>query len=229
MSKQPVKRDFKNIRELRQVANINNTLDLIEQKNEVELKKNCNQTALERVKDYLDVDIEQLFDECSKNKYTACLLAMNIAKNSTRQGSKDEDLQFEVCNLTMNPLGVKIKNLSVNKFRPSKSGVIAENTDKVNKDDCLKSFDGKIEGKMTGWTFNKVSYGSGGHQDNVFREAHEFCDWVIAHRMDDDYIYVVIIDTDQTKKMNTLKKKKNTKLLIVDHFEFQQYVIEKFG
>ena len=229
MSKQPVKRDFEKIRELRRVANVKNVLDLIEQKNEIELKKNCNEKALERVKDCLDVDIEQLFDECSKNKYTAYLLAMNIAKNPTRQGSKDEDLQFEVCNLTMNPLGVKIKNLSVNEFRPIKSGGIAKNTDKVNKDDCLKSFDGKIEGKMTGWTFNKVSYGIGGHQDNVFREAHEFCDWVITHRMDDGDVYVVIIDTNQTKKMDTLKKKKNKNLLIVDHFEFQQYVIEKFG
>lgn len=74
------------------------------------------------------------------------------------------------------------KKLNVKDFRPTKDGSIID--DKAmkllqnKKSDCLKSFDGKISGKIDGWIFAKVVIGNGGHQDNVFEEADVFCKWI---------------------------------------------------
>ena len=42
--------------------------------------------------------------------------------------------------------------------------------------------------------FAKVAYGKGGHQDNVFAEAHEFGEWVEKHGSPDQ-LYIMLIDT----------------------------------
>jgi hypothetical protein len=70
--------------------------------------------------------------------------------------------------------------------------------------------------------------GNGGHQDNVFEEAHTFCEWVCKFGNTTE-LYVVLIDTDLTSQFNELKKKyhKNN-LLVVNHVDFQQYMIDKF-
>ena len=57
--------------------------------------------------------------------------------------------------------------------------IISERTYKmrdINKDCCLKSFDGSIDGKLSGYITAKISYGSGGHQDNVFEEMYTYAD-----------------------------------------------------
>ena len=84
--------------------------------------------------------------------------------------------------------------MSTTAFRPTKDGCILTNNQYkksgLKKNDCLKSFDAKLSGKVKGWVFAKVAYGKGGHQDNVFAEAHEFGEWVEKHGSPDKlYIY----------------------------------------
>jgi hypothetical protein len=72
---------------------------------------------------------------------------------------------------------------------------------KILKSNCLKSFDAKINGKVSGWIFCKTVYNHGGHQDNVFMEAHNFADWVVKFKKTDKSIYIILIDTDLTKEL----------------------------
>ena len=66
----------------------------------------------------------------------------------------------------------------------------------------------------------KVVYGSGGHQDNVFEESYNFCEWVLEHGIQHE-LYVVLIDTDMKTSFNSLrdkyhqKKKIKTCLLLI--------------
>lgn len=153
---------------------------------------------------------------------------MHIAKSAIRQGCFEEKMQLDICAQIASQRGVHIKNLSATAFRPTKDGRIINNTEakKIPKNDCLKSFDAKITGKITGWIFAKVVFGNGGAQDNVFEEAYTFCEWVQKYGNSDD-IYVVLIDTDLEQRFKILKNKFHEKnLLVVNHRELQEYFIQ---
>ena len=94
----------------------------------------------------------------------------------------------------------------------------------------LKSFDARITGKVEGYACNKVTAGGGGHQDNVDDELVEICKWVKKFHNDDGKLWVIIWDTDLTKKFNALKKEylDVPNLLVVNHIEFQQYIIDNY-
>lgn len=184
-------------------------------------------------------DTEKLLQYCRSDDRFARLLAGRISKNASRQGTKDEELQLSTCNLTTSKYGVYIENLTTTAFRPTKCGSIisgdqcvsthVEDTTKFMKTDCLKSFDGRISGKISGWIFAKVVYGTGGHQDNVFEEAHTFCHWVKKFGRADQ-LYVVLIDTDLVSAFQTLKNAflGIDHLLIANHIDFQKYIVSKF-
>ena len=74
--------------------------------------------------------------------------------------------------------------------------------------------------------FAKVAFGEGGHQDNVFSEAHEFVEWANKYAKDDE-LYIVLVDTDLNHKFKELKQKP-TKLNIkvCNHVEFQRFIID---
>ena len=74
----------------------------------------------------------------------------------------------------------------------------------IDLSECLKSFDGKITGLISGWIFAKIVIGSGGHQDNVFEEANNLCEWIIKFSDIND-IYIILIDTDLKIKFDKLK------------------------
>lgn len=63
---------------------------------------------------------------------------------------------------------------------------------------CLKSFDVKINGKIAGWVFAKIVIGNGGHQDNVFEETCNFGD--------KNDIYIVLIDTNLKIKFESIHR-----------------------
>ena len=188
--------------------------------------KNINENEFKRVLEENEITEEKLHEECLQNDLLNKILSGRISKNSSRQGTKDENLQLFTCNILSNKLGIKIENLSVNEYRPDDKGNIVYNS-KISKD-YLKSFDGKISGKIAGWIFSKIVYGNGGHQDNVFYEAHCLCEWI--KKFDKKELFVFLIDTDLERKINTLKRKyfliKN--ILIVNHFEFQEYLIKNY-
>ena len=192
----------------------------------------CNQKEYERVLCEIDITESELLDKCA-NDITMCkILGGRIAINASRQGTKDEELQIETCNITSSKCCITIEQLTTTQFRPTKTGEIIKNKQfrekKLTKNDCLKSFDAKISGKKEGWIFAKVVIGDGGHQDNVFEEAHQFAEWSIKYGKEDE-IYVLLIDTDLEKQFNELNEKyhKNN-ILVVNHVDFQKYLIDKY-
>lgn len=228
---EPIKLDYENIRAERQ--RINNLLvyDLLRLKNKNDLMKYINVEELKRILTDLDDTLDNILEKCSKDEKFAKLIAYIISKKSSRQGTKDEKLQLETCGLTSSKYGIFIENLKSTAFYPTKYGdIISYKIYKtINKNDCLKSLDGKISGLIKGWIFSKIVFGSGGHQDNVFNETYTFCDWIIKYGKDDE-LYVVLIDTNQLLNFNKLKSKYNkNNLLICNHIEFQEYIISKYS
>ena len=157
---------------------------------------------------------------------------------ASRQGTKDEAFILQKCNETTSKVGIYVENLSTTAFRPTKDGRILTNNQYkksgLKKNDCLKSFDAKLSGKVKGWVFAKVAYGKGGHQDNVFAEAHEFGEWVEKHGSPDQ-LYILLIDTDLTREFEALKLRFNfginnnkSRIIVCNHVDFQQMFIQHF-
>ena len=235
MTVSPIKLDCQNIRLERQRINNELVYSSIVKNDLVNFNKYINTHELTRVLEELDMSKDELIDYCRKCDITNRILSGRIAKNASRQGNKDEDLQLTTCNITSSKYGIYIENLSATAYRPTKSGRIIDKKqyDKLNlkKNDCLKSFDAKIQGKINGWIFAKVVYGEGGHQDNVFEEAHTLCDWVMNHNdLIGNQYYFVLIDTDLIYKFNDLHKKYKDVpyLFIVNNLSFQNYIIKNF-
>lgn len=227
----PIRLDFKQIRSQRQKTSNIEIMNNI--KNGDNIDEYINKNELERVLEETGLTKEELLYECEKNDLLANILAGRISKKTSRQGTKDEYLQMETCNKITSKYGIHIEKLNVKSYRATKCGVIIDEIEikkgNIKKDNCLKSFDGKIEGEMKGWIFAKVVYGNGGHQDNVFEEADILCDWVKKYNTTDTF--VLLIDTDLDKKLKILKDKYNDvkKLLIMNHYEFQEYVITNYS
>lgn len=226
----PKKLNFSEIRKDRQKENVNNVLNALINKNINKLKENSNLKELDRYLCDTKITIDTILNKCEFDKLYAYTLAKLIAKNATRQGCKDEDLQIDTCAKLAAKLDIKIENLPNNKYRVSKlSSKIYTNNDVkigiIDKSQCLKSFDGRItSSKVNGWIFAKVCFGDGGHQDNVFREEIEFCEWVLKYGNLDE-LYVVLIDSDKPNKLQSFAR---PNLFIGNHFEFQKYLISKF-
>ena len=228
---EPVCLDLSNVRLLRQRENDKLALDYLYGSNNI---KNINSKEFSRVLADININKEELMKKCREDLIFAKVLSGRISIKSSRQGTKDEKLQIETCNELGLKLGIQITNLKVDEFRPTKNGCIIDSNDfkTTPKSECLKSFDGIISGKINGWIFAKVVYGSGGHQDNVFEESYNFCEWVLDHGIPNE-LYVVLIDTDMKTSFDCLKdkyhKKKKKNLLIVDHVEFQNHLIKNYS
>jgi hypothetical protein len=177
------------------------------------------------------VSLKELLENVKRDMFKCIIFAGRIAKNSSRQGTQDEALQIEVCAKAAENFNIKIENLSSTAFRAIKNEpTILSNNEfkerKINKSETLKSFDAKISGDLNGWVCAKVCYGAGGHQDNVFEEMYNYCEWVEQYHANSNELFVVLIDTDLTRQFNELKEKyeKNKNILIVDHIGFQNYL-----
>ena len=224
--------NFVEERKNRQKNNNKKTENAIRSKDINNLHKVCNKLELQRILDEKNITIQQLIDSCENNDLAIEFLARNIAINSSRQGSKDEVEQIQVCHETAIKYGITIEPLPNDALRPCKNGtIITKQEFKLLKDknSCLKSFDAEIKGQKNGYVFAKVVYGNGGHQDNVFEEAYTFADWV-SNFGNTDLLYVLLIDTDLAIKFEQLKIKaaEQKNLLVVNHVEFQQYIIDNY-
>ena len=97
---------------------------------------------------------------------------------------------------------IGIKRLHLVDLDGAKLGKIVNkleyDTQNLQKHDCLKSFDAKISGKCKGWLFAKMTYDSGGHQDNVFEETYQMCEWFVKYGIKEE-LYVILIDTNLDK------------------------------
>lgn len=176
---------------------------------------------------------KDLLEDCKNNYSAMILLAKLISINASRQCINDEIIQISSCEKTFNKCGIYITNLSPIAYRPVKNGEIVDNNEyknkKINKNDCLKSFDAKFNGKISGWIFAKIIIGNGGHQDNVFEETYNFCEWVCKYENNKE-LFIVLIDTNIIDKYtNIINKYSNCHYLIIgNHIKIQQYIIDNY-
>lgn len=230
---EPIKLNYKNLRNERQKTNNNIVFNSIINNNEIS-NNNINYKELECLLEDLNLTKEELIIECKNNTILAKVISRQISIKSSRQGIKDEELQINTCNIIANQLGIIIEKLDVNSFRPVKDGRIITKKElkkfNISLNDCLKSFDAKINGKINGWIFAKIIYGNGGHQDNVFEEADSLCNWIITYNKHLDDLYVLLIDTDLDYKFSKLKNKYSnySNILITNHYDFQLYLIDNY-
>ena len=224
--------DCKNLRISRQRENNELMLRALITKDEVLVKHFCNNNELSRVLDEINqfclFSLQQLLHKCSVDHIYAIGIAGRISKIASRQATKDEAYILDKCNESLSKVGINIENLSTTAYRPTKDGRILSNKQfkksNLKKSDCLKSFDARISGQVNGWVFAKVAYGMGGHQDNVFEEANQFGEWVCEHG-DPNELYVILIDTDLTSQFKELRYKFWGAVLVVNHWEFQSFLM----
>ena len=229
--------DFQEIRKNRQKVNNAKVLQSLIDNNIDDFNNNVNQKELARSLEYLMTTAEELMTSCQENEKLAKMTSLHLSKNSTRQGSKDEALQLETCNEAMMPYGISIENLSTTHARPTKDGQIVNKKEakKRPKNDCLKSFDGEITGKITGYVAAKVVFGNGGHQDNVFEEMYTLSEWWKKYSPADpinsnqNEFLVILIDTDLNISSLKEKYEQVSNILVFNHYEFQKYVIDNYN
>ena len=222
--------DCKNLRVIRQKENNDIMLRLLQSGDITLVKHYCNTKELSRLLEDLQIDEEQLLQKCKDDLLFAKVISRQISKMASRQGTKDEAFILKKCNETTSKVGIYVENLSTTAFRPTKKGRILTNNQYkksgLKKNDCLKSFDAKLSGLVKGWVFAKVAFGEGGHQDNVFSEAHQFVEWADNYGTSDQ-LYVVLVDTDLNLKFAELKQKPTKgNILVCDHVEFQRVIID---
>jgi len=221
-------------REKRQQQNDALLFDAIKKLDKKTVMQHSNNNELERVLSSTNLSLETLLEQCAQNDVMNILLSGRISKKASRQGTKDEEEQLQICNIHSQKYGIQLQKLNTTDFRPKKTGEILSKTEMkkrgVQKDDCLKSFDARITGKMYAWVFAKVVFGTGGHQDNVFEEADQLCKWVETYHQNEDTKYIFLIDTDLQDKWDVLKTKyqeiKN--IMITNHHIFQKYITEHY-
>ena len=238
----PISLDIKNLREHRQVETNLSLCKLLKEENfsTPELYKLCNKKALERLLNFTsrqtgnNFTLKDFHNKCRDDNIYLHSIVQGISINSARQGSKDETTVLNACNHITSKYGVIIEQLpndSIRAHKYSKKLITKEEYNKgegnYKKNDCLKSFDAKISGKKDGYIFAKVVLGSGGHQDNVFEEAHNFGDWANQYG-EKEKLYIILIDTDQEKQYNELKTKFKDVLIVhvVNHIELQNLLIK---
>ena len=231
---EPIKIDFKNKRKNRQNINYEIVCNSLQKNDKKLFFSNINRNQLERQLLLLKITEEQLFKKCQEDDLFCKTTSMLISKNATRQSIRDEKEQLTICSTTLQNYGINITILSSNELRPSKDGIILTKNDMktkcIEKDDCLKSFDAKIDGKINGFISSKISFGKGGHQDNVFIEQDTYASWWTKHKNDSNDILVLLIDTDLEKQFERLKSKYNDikNIFVFSHVEFQQYIINTY-
>ena len=131
------------------------------------VKRFCNIKELYRLLKDLDIDEQKLINKCADDLLFAKSVGRQISKMASRQGTKDKAFILQKCNETTSKVGIYVENLSTVAYRPTKDGRILTNNQYkksgLKKNNCLKSFDAKLSGKVKGWVFAKVAYGKGGH------------------------------------------------------------------
>lgn len=229
-----VKLNFQELRMERQKYNNQLIVNSIKNNDEKSFYKNINRKEYDRLLTTLEISHLELWKKCQNDILFSKLVASNISKKASRQGSKDEFTQINICNQIAQKIKIKIEILNKTAYRPTKDGKIISfeemKKENITKDKCLKSFDAKISGKINGWISAKITFGSGGHQDNVFEEEDTLCLWWKKYIKNIDLKLVILIDTNLKNQIKTLKEKYNNcdNILITNHYHFQEYLVSNY-
>ena len=230
----PIQVNFKDVRTVRQKVNNMNVYNSFIDDNKKEFNKNINQKEFIRTLDELSISFDEFWIKCREDTIFAKLAAGRLSICASRQGGKDEKEQLRLCNIVALKCGVNIKNLSATALRCTKDGKIITNKKmkqcNISKNVCLKSFDAKITGKCTGYISAKISFGNGGHQDNVFEELDTMAELWRTFKKDSEDLLILLIDTDLIDKFENLGKKYKecANIYIFNHYDFQKFIIDKY-
>ena len=225
---------FQNLRQQRQIENIQAVFMSIEKNDLSSFKSVINGKELERTLTEENLSLLDFWSQlCALPHLGKKGWSRNLSIDSSRQGSKDEHEQLKVVNRFSEQYGVKITQLNKNDFRPTDEGDIVSKTEYQarygkQKNYSHKSFDGRIEGKISGFISAKVVYGDGGHQDNVFKEMDTTAEWWVKYNRE-DYL-VLLIDTNRMKQFQEIKNKYNVNknIIVVNHVELQEHIANNF-
>ena len=184
-----------------------------------------NKNALNRLLTYTNCNnIDELVkDKNNHEDIIMKIVSLYIAKNSSRQGSKDEEFQLETIN-KLQDYDITIKKDG--KQKPIKSGGLVNNKENTSTNE-LKSIDFTISHKIQeiGYIMAKVSVGGGGHQDNVLHEIIQFLDWSVIQIKNDAIkkVYLVLYDSQTKSKLfDDIKNKyKNNNITLTDSKNFK--------
>jgi hypothetical protein len=200
--------------------------------------EDINQKALERAVVNIGLSVEELKEKAERDVHFQRAMEIILAKNSSRQGTKDEHTIINGVANALRPYGVNIEALGVNALVPIRNSCLVvprkQAKNDFDKKDLLKSFDfcGSVEKtNQQIFGFAKVVLGNGGHQDNVFHEAREVIEWARQYG-DKDALYVFMIDTDDALKFEDFKKLENgggENIWVVNHKTFQKRILNLLG
>jgi hypothetical protein len=206
-------------RQSRQDTNNKVAYDTIKNKKINPNNKNINKEALNRLLAYTNYnDLSELIkDKNNSENNIMLLISLYIAKNASRQGTKDECLQLENINVLQEYNVIIVKD---GKLRPIKTGGFSKSGKHIN---TLKSIDFIIKHNKEdiGYITAKVTSGGGGHQDNVLDEIIQFCEWTKIQLINNcNIVYVVLYDSMNTSILfNDITKKYNYPNLILTNSE----------
>ncbi len=206
----------------RQEYNNNLAYDTIKKNPKNPSINNINEKALQRLliyTNYKNLD-EFIKDKDNYEDNIIKILSLYIAKNASRQGSIDENLQLENINKLQE---YNISIIKDGKQKPIKGGGIRIGGKKQT--DELKTIDFLINYKQDeiGYITAKVTSGNGGHQDNVLDEIIQFCEWAMIQLQNDNKkVYIVLYDSVNISKLyNDIKQKyKNSNIILTDTNKF---------
>lgn len=228
--------DHKNFRKEQQELTNTRTRDALMESDvsDENLTQLVNFHALDRICDDLNISRNEFYDLITE-KNLATIAAHAIRIEESRRGTKAEQFLFNEINNVTSKYGINIRSLGPAELRPTKDGKLMskeefKNSGKDKDTDCLKSVDGLITGAKNGYIFAKIVHGfdggTGGHQDNVFRESSEFAEWIKKYG-ESDKIYALMVDTDLDDLFKTIHDKYNSdNLWIVNHVDLQRKLIE---
>ena len=228
--------DLKNYRKEQQELTNTRTRDALMESDvsDENLIKLVNFQALDRICDDLNISRNEFYDLITEREI-ATIAAHAIRIEESRRGTKAEQFLFDEINNVTSEYGINIQSLGPAELRPTKDGKLMnkkefKDSGKHKDTDCLKSVDGLITGAKEGYIFAKIVHGfeggTGGHQDNVFRESSEFGEWVKKYG-ESDKIYVLMVDTDLDDLFKAIHDKYSSdNLWIVDHVDLQRKLIE---
>ena len=216
----------------RQEINNNNAYNAIKENSKKPNKDKINENALERLLTFTEyTNLEEIKkDKDNLEDNIMKITALYIAKNASRQGTKDEGLQLDNINI-LQDYGITI--CKDGKQKPIKGGGIRKAGKK--QADELKTIDFLIkhDEKEIGYITAKVTSGEGGHQDNVLDEITQYCDWALIQQNKDigKKCYVVLYDSNNKSNLiNDIKKKyKNDNLIITNTKKFKTDFINWFN
>lgn len=225
-----IRLDCRNLRKERQLLNNLSSFRSLISGDKIAIKNNCNMKEIGRVLEYRDMNLKEMIKRCKKDEEYCHILSILVSKKASRQGVKDEIVQLDACAEIAKLCNMKLTKLGTNEVRATKDGIITKDKD-VDKMECLKSFDAKIKiGDKIGWITSKIVYDSGGHQDNVFRELRDFCDWARVFGDKTKNIFIALVDTNLDKEIQELKSsyKRYSHIWIENHITFQKRLIKSF-